>query len=75
MKEELPLRNPGFRVLCPTRWTVRAESLKSVLANWSAINMLWENSLEERLDPVMRGRIIGVQSQMHCYDYYFGFYV
>ena len=67
--------NPGFRVLCTTQRKVRAESLKSVLDNWSAINMLSDNSLEEKLDPAMRGRIIGVQSQMHCFDYYFGVYV
>ena len=23
----------------------------------------------------MRGRIIGVQIQMHCFDYYFGVYI
>ena len=45
IKEELSLGNPGFRVLRPTRWTVRAGSLKSVLDNWSAINMLYVNML------------------------------
>ena len=43
---------------------MRAESLKSVLDNWSDVNMLWDNSLEEKLDHAMRGRIIGVQSEM-----------
>ena len=33
LKEELSLRNYEFRVLCPTLWTVRAESLTSVLDN------------------------------------------
>ena len=67
---------PWIKVLCPTRCTVRAESLKSVLDNWSAINMFWDNSLEEKLDPAIRGRIIGVQSQIHCFDYYYyGVYV
>ena len=31
IKNELALDSPGFRVLCPTRWTVRAASLKSLL--------------------------------------------
>ena len=76
LKEELSSGNSGFTVLCHAQWRVRAESLKSVLDNWSAINMLLDNSLEENLDPTMiRGRIIGVQSQMHCFDYYFGVYV
>ena len=75
LKEELSLGNPGFRVLCTTRWTVRVKSLKSVIYNWSAINMLRDNSLEEKLDPAMRDRIIGAQIQMHCFDYYCGVYV
>ena len=28
------LEYPGFSVLCPTRWTVRAKSIKSTLVNW-----------------------------------------
>lgn len=75
IKEELSLEYHGFRVLCPTRWTVRAACLKSILDNWDAINLLWNASLEERLDPEIRGRIIGVQSQMHSFDYFFGVYV
>lgn len=67
LKEELSFENPGFRVTCPTRRTMRTESLKSVLR--------WNNSLEEKIDPAIRGRIIGVQSQKHCVDYYFGIYV
>lgn len=31
LKSELAPDTPGFRVLCPTRWTVRAASLQSVL--------------------------------------------
>ena len=30
LRNELALDTPGFQVLCPTRWTVRAGSLKSV---------------------------------------------
>ena len=28
------LEYPGLSVLCPTRWTVRAKSIKSTLVNW-----------------------------------------
>ena len=34
--------------------------------------MLWDNNLEEKLDPAMRCRITGVRIQMHYFDYYFG---
>ena len=47
LKEDLSLVNPGFRVLYPTQWTRRTGSLKSVLDKRNAINMLWDNSLEE----------------------------
>ena len=33
LKADLAPETPGFRVLCPTRWTVRAASLQSVLDN------------------------------------------
>ena len=72
IRDDLSLECPGFRVLCPTRWTVRANTLKSILDNWTAINSVWTISLGEKLDPEMRGRIIGVQAQMVKFEYFFG---
>ena len=34
LKQEIAPGTPGFRILCPTRWTVQAVSLKSVLDNY-----------------------------------------
>ena len=34
LKKEFSPDSPGFRVLYPTRWTVRAESLRSILENY-----------------------------------------
>lgn len=42
LKKELSPNTPGVRVLCPTRWTVRADSLKSVLDNYVALQALWD---------------------------------
>ena len=42
LKENLAPDNPGFRVLCPTRWTVTADSIKSVLDNYTVLQKLWE---------------------------------
>lgn len=72
LKKELAPDCPGFRVLCPTRWTVRANSLKSVLDNYSVLNALWDECLEERLQADIRARILGVQAQMKSFDYFFG---
>ena len=47
LKVELSLDSPGYRVLCPTRWTVRAASLKSLLSNYS----LYSNCGIERKIP------------------------
>ena len=32
----------GIRVLCPTRWTVSADSLSSILENYSALIYTWD---------------------------------
>ena len=31
IRKDISLENPGFRVLCPTRWTVMTESMNSIL--------------------------------------------
>ena len=46
---------PGFRVLCPTRWTVREASLQSVIDNWILLQELWDEKL---------GDEFGVRSQV-----------
>ena len=63
---------PGIRVLCPTRWTVRAESLRSILDNYTVLNEVWMESLEEVTDTEIKARIRGVQSQMSKFDFYYG---
>ena len=47
LKAELAPANPGVKPLCPTRWTVRAESLRSILVNYEVITALLEEILEE----------------------------
>ena len=46
LKTDLSPETPGFRVLCPTRWTVRADSLLNVTDNYTALQCTWEESLE-----------------------------
>ena len=72
LRNELAIDLPGFRVLCPTRWTVRAASLKSVLTNYIALQELWEKTKESTSDPTTKGRIIGVESQFKTFSFYFG---
>lgn len=60
LKEELSVESPGIRVLCPTRWTVRAGALHSIQANYDVLQCLWTESLDIVKDAEMRGRILGV---------------
>lgn len=72
LKREMAPDTPGFRVLCPTRWTVRAASLNSVLKNYSVLQSLWETCYECTKDAETRSRIIGVKAQMQSFDFLFG---
>ena len=56
--------SPGIRVLCPTRWTVRANALQSIVNNYLVLLQVWDYSLEYVRDTEMRARIQGVASEM-----------
>ena len=58
LKAELAPETPGFRVLCPTRWAVRAASLQSVIDNWIPLQDLWDESLETNLESEVKSRVI-----------------
>ena len=70
LQEELSPDTPGFRVLCPTRWTVRAKSLQSVQDNYSVLQELWDFTLDQNLHTEVRARVIGVQAQMESFDFF-----
>ena len=72
LTQELAPETPGFRTLCPTRWTVRANSLQSVLDNYVVLQDLWEESYWDVKDTDIRARIKGVDAQMKTFDYLFG---
>ena len=72
LKEEVSPDTPGFRVLCPTHWTVRAKSLRSVQNNYSVLQELWEFVLDGNTHPDVRTRVIGVRAQMESFEYFFG---
>ena len=45
LKDEMSPGNPGVRVLCPTRWTVRADSMESIVCNYSVLQELWDEAV------------------------------
>lgn len=72
LKEEMAPDTPGVRVLCPHRWTVKADSLKSILDNYVVLQKTWEESVDVVKDTEMKSRIIGVATQMETFDYLYG---
>ena len=72
IKEEISRDSPGFRVLCPTRWAVRAKSLKSIQSNYSVLQGLWQAVLDDNVHPEVRTRVIGVQTKKESFDFLFG---
>ena len=62
----------GIRKLCPTRWIIRGNSVESIIRNYNNLKQLWDECLEKRLDPDIKGRIIGVKTQMTQYKVLFG---
>ena len=72
LKQELAPDTPGFRVICPTRWTVRAASLHSVLDNYEVLLGVWTEAQEGHLDSEIRARVIRVEAQMLTFDFLFG---
>ncbi|XP_062502108.1 zinc finger MYM-type protein 1-like [Corticium candelabrum] len=71
VKEEIGSDAPAVQTLCPTRWTVRAESLASILANYDKIQVLWVTSLHKTSDTEIKARIQGVASQMQLFRFFF----
>ena len=72
LKSELSPDTPGIRVLCPTRWTVRANSLASVLSNYTVLQELWNDLGDIIKDTETIARINGVASQKKTFNFYFG---
>ena len=55
LRKETAPGSSGYRTLCPTRWTVRAVSLQSILESWDVFQELWDEILERRVDPEVGG--------------------
>ena len=62
----------GIRVLCPTRWTVKANTMDRILNNYESLQELWDWSIENIKDASMKARIRVVKSHMMQFDFYFG---
>ena len=57
----------GIRVLCPTRWIVRADALASITSNFKALMLTWEETAKIVKDTDTKCRIYGVSKLMNSY--------
>ncbi len=60
----------AIELLCPTCWTVRADSLKRIMENYSELLDTWDNAYEAAWDSETKARIQGLMAQMNNFDYF-----
>ena len=73
LKQEIAPEEPGFRTLCPTRWTVRAASLQSILSNYSVLQDSLANFADmAKNDHEMSAKCMGVGAQFSSFNFLFG---
>ena len=72
IKEELAPATPGFRTLCPMRWTVQACFLQSVIDSYAVFQELWDEALDIVHDCDTHAQIDGVKASMKTFHYLFG---
>ena len=70
IKDDIAPGTPGVRVLCPTRWTVRADSMMSILQNYTVLNELWDKACSVVGDTETIARIRGAAAQMASFDFF-----
>lgn len=72
LQAESESSSSSIKLLCPTRWTVRAESLLSIINNYSVLLDTWDEVSEIARDTETKARIQGVASQMNTFNFLFG---
>ena len=65
----------GIRSLCPTRWTVKAASIQSILENYQFLieNLEEDLRVSKSMPTEMKSRINGIITIMKKFSTFFGF--
>ena len=69
------LKNPTIKLFCHTRWTVRADCLKSIIENFDELQELLDWSLQNCSCSEMKGRIQGIKVHSLKFSYCFGIHL
>ena len=64
--------NFGDTILCPNCWIVRGASSQSILDNSVASQELQNGILKGRVDSRVRAQVVGVQTQIQSFNFFFG---
>ena len=72
LQHETSESSPGIRLLCPTRRTVRASAIHSIVENYPVLKELWTWSLDNCSDTEMKARIRGVDYHMMKFYFVYG---
>ena len=60
------------KILYPAWWTLRAASLSAILKNCGTLMKLWGWAEDNVSDSDMKARIIGVQTKMQTFSFFYG---
>ena len=69
------LKNPTIKLFCHTRWTVRADCLKSIIENIDELQELWDWSPQNSSCSEMKDRIQGLKVHSLKFSYCFSIYL
>ena len=72
IKDEADDSNVGINTFCPTRWTVKAAALNSIIVNYKHLIETFEESKSDTDDTELKARLNGVIAMMQKFEYYFG---
>ena len=62
----------GIRLLCPTRWTVRAKGLDSIIVNYSVLQNAFEESKDCAPNTEIKCCLIGARAQIKTFELLYG---
>ena len=71
IKAQVTPGGTSVRMLCTTRWTVRAKAFRSIIENYTSLQDCWDEVLPLTTDSEMKNRINGAAYQMGTFNYFF----
>lgn len=62
----------GICALCPTRWSVGAKAVNSIIENYAFLKELWTWALSHCSDSELKAKVRGIRVHMMTFDFFFG---